>query len=387
MTDWQRRARALADTLAASGALTDPRWHAAVEHVPRHEFVPRFWSQGSDYRWHAHTVDTPGWWDTVYSDAPLTTELGNTTRGQVALSSSSQPGLMVRMLEMLDPRPCQRVLEIGTGTGWNAGLLCHALGDGQVWSIDIGVAMIDTARNRLGDLGYRPTLVAGDGAAGMPGHRSFDRIIATCSVPAVPPAWRNQLADGGLLLVDVQPSAHAGNLVLLRRDGDTLSGRFSPKWAGFMAIRTTENAADPPESPPTAVSGQTRQTTLDPYPWSAMVPWFLAQALIRQPVSFGLAEIGPNGPAATRVSTPDGSVAEVATTDHGNGTRDVRQAGPTRLWDAYETAHTDWNRLGRPDWDRLGLTINANGTHTVWVDNPNSEHCWHLADASPAQHA
>jgi protein-L-isoaspartate O-methyltransferase len=76
---------------------------------------------------------------------------------------------MARMLELLDVTGADRVLEIGTSTGYNAALLCHRLTDARVTSIDIDLTLIAEARDRLASLGYQPCLVAGDGAAGVPG--------------------------------------------------------------------------------------------------------------------------------------------------------------------------------------------------------------------------
>ena len=76
------------------------------------------------------------------------------------------PSLMARMLEALDVRDGHRVLEIGTGTGYNAALLCHRLGACNVVSIDIDPTLIVATRKRLAGLGHHPTLVVGDGTAG-----------------------------------------------------------------------------------------------------------------------------------------------------------------------------------------------------------------------------
>jgi protein-L-isoaspartate O-methyltransferase len=173
-----------------------------------------------------HRRGDDGWLEAVYQNAPLVTALATTTDGhQVTVSSSTKPGLMIRMLETLDIREGHRVLEIGTGTGYNAGLLSHRLGATQVFSVDIGTDLVTTARERLSALGRTPTLAAADG---LPQHGPYDRIIATCSVPAIPWAWAEQLHPGALLLVDLKPAIHAGNLVLLKRYADRLEGRFLP---------------------------------------------------------------------------------------------------------------------------------------------------------------
>jgi predicted RNA methylase len=104
------------------------------------------------------------WLDAVYSDTALTTQLGQTDPGNtlrpltVPASSSTKPTLMARMLADLHTHPGHRVLEIGTGTGYNAALLCHRLGDRNVCSIDIHPALIHAAHTRLASLGHHPHL-------------------------------------------------------------------------------------------------------------------------------------------------------------------------------------------------------------------------------------
>ncbi|MBV9162615.1 MAG: methyltransferase domain-containing protein, partial [Pseudonocardiales bacterium] len=126
---------------------------------------------------------------------------------------------MVEMLEALDVRDGHRVLEIGTGTGYNAALLSHRLGGENVVSIDIDPGLIQMSRRRLEELGYAPTLVAGNGLAGVPDHGPYDRIIATCAVPEVPLAWIEQLAPGGAMLINVRGEV-AGVLCLLSKQDD-----------------------------------------------------------------------------------------------------------------------------------------------------------------------
>jgi protein-L-isoaspartate(D-aspartate) O-methyltransferase len=121
------------------------------------------------------------------------------------------------MLEALEITDGMRVLEIGTGTGYNAALLAHRLGSAQVCSVDIDPHLVCQARERLSQLGYTPTLATTDGADGLPGHAPFDRIIATCAWSAVPAAWISQLRPNGLALVHIEGPLGAGNLIALRR--------------------------------------------------------------------------------------------------------------------------------------------------------------------------
>lgn len=206
----RRRLDAMAAGLEQAGALISPRWMDAFTHVPRHVFVPRLFTQGTDAR--GITVwcpldhgDREAWLDAAYSDTTLVTALDEDTVAPtdgggmtgIATSSSTAPSLMARMLEDLRVEDGQRVLEVGTGTGYNAALLSHVLGDRRVHSVDIHPALVEAARERLASIGFKPALISGDGRHGFPEHAPYDRIIATCSVTAIPRAWLEQTRPGG----------------------------------------------------------------------------------------------------------------------------------------------------------------------------------------------
>ncbi|MCP3799732.1 methyltransferase domain-containing protein [Allokutzneria sp. A3M-2-11 16] len=378
-TAWRELAHQLADEMAAEGVLQSPAWRDAVEATPRHVFVPRFYVQQQDGQWTETSADDDEWLAAVYRNEPLITDLATTANGnRVTVSSSTKPGLMVRMLETLDVHDGHRVLEIGTGTGYNVALLSHRLGSDRVFSVDIGAELVDAARGRLTELGLTPTLAATHGAEGLPEHGPFDRIIATCSVPTVPWAWAEQVHEGGLVLVDVKPSTHAGNLVLLTRYADRLEGRFLPRWAGFMAMRDADLAPEVGSLIEDVNTGSRSSTRLEPTPWSSLVPWFLVQTRMPGKVAFGYLGATDQGPEWAVFSTPDGSWSAVRMQPDENGEREVRQGGPVPLWDAFEAIHETWDNLGRPNWDRLGLTITPDGRHRLWLDEPDGEVSWSL---------
>jgi protein-L-isoaspartate O-methyltransferase len=207
----------LANQLQDSGDLRSPAWHAAIAETPRHVLVPTVYqpqqSHGSIANTRLNTAERLG---LVYSTSTLVTAVVLNKYGSlVPVSSSTKPDLMVRMLETLDVREGQRILEIGTGTGYNAALLAHRLGDDNVFSVDIDPELIDTARRRLARIGRYPHLAARDGADGWPQHAPYHRIICTCAVRRIPLAWYGQLIPGGQLLIDFKPQG--GNLVLLVR--------------------------------------------------------------------------------------------------------------------------------------------------------------------------
>lgn len=150
--DWTQRAARLADELTAAGKLWSPQWQAAVRAVPRHVLVPVYYRQTGRGWERADTSTSEGrtrWLDLVYSNTALFT----LPDGR---SSSSMPGLMTRMLERLDIGDGHRVLEIGTGTGYNAALVSQRLGDDTVFSVDIEPNLVALARQRLAVLGYHP---------------------------------------------------------------------------------------------------------------------------------------------------------------------------------------------------------------------------------------
>jgi protein-L-isoaspartate O-methyltransferase len=155
MSDWRARARALADELTAKGTLSSPAWQRAVAEVPRHKLVPSYYEYTSQGWRLADTTSPQGrerWLGRVYSNAALFI----LPDGR---SSSSMPSLMTRMLEALDIRDGHKVLEIGTGSGYNAALLCHRLGDDRVYSVELEPGLVELARARLAALDTgRPSL-------------------------------------------------------------------------------------------------------------------------------------------------------------------------------------------------------------------------------------
>lgn len=248
-----------------------------------------------------------------------------------------------------------------------------------MFSVDIGADLVAAARERLAQLGYAPTLAAVHGAQGLPEHAPFDRIIATCSVPAVPGAWAEQLAEGGLLLVDVKRGPSAGNLVLLRKEGDRLEGRFLPQWAGFMGIRDTDAAPDSSNVTVHPEQGERSSTRLDPQPWAAMVAWLLASSRLPRRLVFGhLGRSASGGPEWAVFKGDDGSWCAVRMQPDEHGEREVHEAGPLAVWSRFERTYVEWDALDQPGWDRLGLTVTPDGRHRVWLDSPDSGHAWDL---------
>ncbi|MET8566740.1 methyltransferase domain-containing protein [Streptomyces sp. NPDC004783] len=229
---------ALVREIELSGAwASDPVWREAFASVPRHLFVPYYYvgvRGGYERRWgeHPDPAARERWVLGAYADAPLATRL----RDGELLSSSSQPSLMAMMLAELGVTDGSRVLEIGAGTGYNAALLAHRLGDDDlVTTVDLDPEITESARRHLAAAGYHPAVVTGDGARGVPERAPFDRIIATCTLPTIPPAWVAQCRPGGRILTPL-----ATGLVLLTvRDAGHAEGRFLHTPAFFVPLRGT----------------------------------------------------------------------------------------------------------------------------------------------------
>lgn len=171
-----QRREMVAEQIAAPGReVKDARVLRAMGSVPRHEFIP------ADSRVRA------------YADRPLPIGFGQTI---------SQPFIVAFMTEQLAPQPTHRVLEIGTGSGYQAAVLSGLVAD--VYTIEIVEPLARRAAADLDRLGYRNVHVrAGDGYRGWPGAAPFDSIIVTCAPDHVPAPLVAQLKEGGRMVIPV----------------------------------------------------------------------------------------------------------------------------------------------------------------------------------------
>lgn len=179
---------ALVDRLKAVGHVWSPGVEAAMRAVSRHHFAP---------------------WLTLeraYEDSAFPI-LGSS---EAAPATISQPAAVAIMLEGFSLARGQRVLEIGAGTGYNAALMAHVVGEeGRVVTVDIEGWLVEAARERLESSGFgEVTVVHGDGGLGFGEVAPYDRIVATVGAWDIPPAWRDQLAEGGRIVV---PSTSAAS--------------------------------------------------------------------------------------------------------------------------------------------------------------------------------
>jgi protein-L-isoaspartate(D-aspartate) O-methyltransferase len=186
---WQKAREQLVQQLRQDG-IRDSATLAAMGAVPRHEFVP------PEYR------------RLGYADTPLPIGSDQTI---------SQPAVVALMTELIRPAPGRRVLEVGTGSGYQAAVLAQA--GCSVWTIEIFAGLAREASQRLKRLGYSGVQVRhGDGYLGWPTESPFDAILVTAAADSIPPALITQLGAGGRLVMPVgDPDTHQ-DLVLLEKD-------------------------------------------------------------------------------------------------------------------------------------------------------------------------
>jgi protein-L-isoaspartate(D-aspartate) O-methyltransferase len=173
-----------------------PQVRQAFLTVPRHLFVEQYYQQrGADLQWECVQA-TP---EQIYQDEALVTHID--ARG-LPTSSTSQPSVMVVQLEALALSSGQRVLEIGSGTGYNAALLAALVGEsGQVISLDIDEDLVVRAKHHLERAEASQVVVlASDGTEGAIAYAPYDRLLAACSFRSLPLAWCEQLKPGGRLV-------------------------------------------------------------------------------------------------------------------------------------------------------------------------------------------
>ncbi len=186
----EARGEMVASQIRARG-IENPRVLAAMARVPRHEFVPTLVRR------------------LAYGDHPVPIGHGQTI---------SQPFIVAFMTEALNPAPADRVLEIGTGSGYQAAVLAELVA--KVYTIEIVAPLGERARDDLARLGYGNVLVrVGDGYEGWPEHAPFDAIIVTCSPEHVPQPLVDQLRDGGRMIIPVGDAKSGQELYLLEKRG------------------------------------------------------------------------------------------------------------------------------------------------------------------------
>ena len=221
----------------------------ALFNVPRHLFIEQYYDdEEPDGIAHVESpIPTAKQLEAIYSNRGLMIR-------EDPHSAASQPALIFGMLDDLTLTHGCKVLEIGTGSGWNAGLIAFRVGDESlVYSIDLQADLVEKARKHLSSAGFnRVHLRTGDGGLGWD-RETFDRIIVTVGSPDIPPAWIESLAEDGILVMPLKTRGAGDPILRLHKQGNTLTGTIT-RWAGFMDLQgnfksSTEDALEPSSDP------------------------------------------------------------------------------------------------------------------------------------------
>lgn len=187
----------LVKTLQKKG-ISDPRVLAAIGKVPRHFFFENALLE------HA------------YQDKAFPIGEGQTI---------SQPYTVAFQTEKLEIKPGEKVLEVGTGSGYQACILLEM--GARVYTIEYNKKLYEQVRDFLPKMGYRPWFFHGDGSKGLPGKAPFDKILVTAGAPLVPKALTDQLAEGGMMVIPVGDRQSQRMLRITKRDGQLIQEEFA----------------------------------------------------------------------------------------------------------------------------------------------------------------
>ncbi|GAA4960597.1 methyltransferase domain-containing protein [Yinghuangia aomiensis] len=323
-------------------------------------------------------ADPKRWRDIVNADTVIVTQWDGGADippddDGVATCSCSMPTTVRQMLDALDVRPGQRVLEIGTGTGYTSALLRDRVGPtGHVVSVEVDKALADGARENLAAVGVDVQVVTGDGLDGCEDGGPYDRVFVTCGIRTVPTAWLAQTVTGGRIVMPWGTRFtpwHDVLLPLVKADDGSASGQFG-EGLSYMKARSQRN-------------------TWPVFPEG----WLTAGARAELDVPASTLDIGTTGfrPLVVGFALPD-VVTTVLDDEDGEKTRYLYRAGaagescaavtykdkaPTRTC-AYGpddlasefVAAVEWFRdHGRPEAEGFGLTVTPDGQR-VWFGSP-----------------
>lgn len=337
-----------------------PSVREAFVQVDRRPFVPHYYVQQN--RTFVEQEAGPE----IYEDRAFVTQLDE--RG-VPNSSSSQPSLMAQMLEALHVRPGQRVLEVGTGTGYNAALLAALVGkQGHIVSVDIAAGLVKQASLRLKAWPWVETATV-DGLAGYPNGAPYDCIIATGGTPTIPQAWAEQLAVGGSLLGSLTlPLSTPTPLYRMQKDANgNLHGSFLATPAFFMPLYQHSSRKMAPDFAfyDTLPVCERAWTTLDLprlFKDPGLALWVNQQIA---GLRVALRSVGASSPQVRTCLLLPGCMLTVLQNPTDTQSFEIEVRGRELVWSRWLAAYREWDSLGRPTPERYRLTVNHEGHFTM----------------------
>ena len=367
-------AQSLVATLKKEGMVHSPLVEAAFEQVPRHAFIDLFFRREiRDRKMHVEEVrpssfpNVGAWLQAIYTNEPLATACDEES---TATSSSSSPAAMAIMLEASELRKGMRVLEIGTGTGYNAALIAAIVGSNhQVFTVEIEADLAAQAQLRLDQVvGLGVTVHTGNGLEGYAPGAPYDRILATGSTSTVPLPWLEQVRAGGIILMNLigQMGACAFLKIVKKEAGLAAHGRFL-SGSEFMELHEVgkypcRRASLVGQYLARPIAAQQSVTHAD---FDVSLLWdrrldFALQLAFPQ-MSFASAYVNPMCPCLIDVAADTMLLFRPT----GDGQWQVEVRGDTQLLERVLTAYHQWVKLGRPDVSAYHLHIDSCGRQVV----------------------
>ncbi|KUN16343.1 protein-L-isoaspartate(D-aspartate) O-methyltransferase, partial [Streptomyces antibioticus] len=364
---WEIAAAVLADRVTHRSS----RWRGPVAATPRHLFVPQWWEVYGGQWTLRQPVSDEQWFSAAYADRSLITRVGPLHADQAKTdehptgrptSSATLPSLIVRMFQHAHLDDGDRLLDVGTGSGYGAALAAHRLGPGAVTSVDVDAYLVEAARERLDLIGLHPAVETVDATGPLPVREGqFDRIVATVAVRSVPASWLTSLSPGGRLVTTL-----AGTSLIVTadktEDGGAV-GRVEWDRAGFMHARHHTDYPTGQASLLAAAHDQDGEdVTLGPYPVVDVAnAWDLDSMLALTAPGIEHAYHETDNQRTAVMVHADGSWARATAT--GNERPTVHQSGPRRLWDILDAIRTYWLQHGELPARGAQVHITPNG-HT-----------------------
>ncbi|MFF4371451.1 methyltransferase domain-containing protein [Streptomyces sp. NPDC001594] len=360
------RRRALAEAMDAQGWPADSEWvrRAVLESVPRHQYAPdRLWTwDGRDaYVPVELGRDPDAWADLVYAgpnDSAITQILDG-----LPSSSLSCVSVVADMLDSLELEPGHRVLEVGTGAGWNAGLLATRAGAGQVITVEVDPGLAAAAERRLTAAGLNVAVHTGDGQAGWPAGAPYDRLIATYAVDTVPWAWIEQTRPGGIILF---PWGRLGTIALTVADDGSSATGWAHGLGMFMPSRGTDQGREFHEI--RSDGGPEHEAKFDTDLQPLTGPDALFALRVSHPDIRITTEQGERG---LTVQLHDGISSWATAFAGATGPTVAHGGGPRRLLPEVEAGLQHWRGHGSPSLFSFGMTVTPDTQH-VWADAAES---------------
>lgn len=318
-------------------------------------------------------TDPQGWAQQLYGspDGAATTQL---TDG-LPTSSLSCQAVVVDMADCLLLEPGQRVLELGTGQGWNAALLAHRAGPGRVTSVEFDPRLAAAALARLRAVGLDVRVEVGDGDAGRPAGAPYERVVATYAVERIPWAWVEQTVPGGRI---VTPWGRLGHVALTVADDGRSASGWMQGLGQFMPTRSPGPAAG--EGPGPAGFAEVRGRTGPAHhgetgrDLTALTDWWQLAFAVRVALPDVRVTTAVDGDGTSAWLT-DGRSSWASFSARPGGGAWVHEGGPRRLATELETTWTQWERIGCPGVYDYGITVDQDGQYT-WALDPGTGPRW-----------